>query len=70
MQFRFSLDVLFLIFSRTGERILNTRHQGSVFLYVTIVDYFSKKVITIAISLYYTFTCNLYHNNSFKNNIT
>lgn len=53
MQFEFSLDVLFLIFSRTGERILNTRHRGSVFLYVTIVDYFSKKVITIAISLYY-----------------
>lgn len=52
MQFRFSLDVLFLIFSRTGERILNTRHRGSVFLYVTIVDYFSKKVM-IAISLHY-----------------
>lgn len=53
MEFEFSLDVLFLIFSRTGERILNTRHQGSVFLYVTIVDYFSKKVIMIAILYYF-----------------
>lgn len=53
MQFRFSLDVLFLIFNRTGERILNTRHRGSVFLYVTIVDYFSKKVIMIAILYYF-----------------
>lgn len=53
MQFRFSLDVLFLIFSRTGERILNTRHRSSVFLYVTIVDYFSKKVIMIAILYYF-----------------
>lgn len=53
MEFEFSLDVLFLIFTRTGERILNTRHQGSVFLYVTIVDYFSKKVIMIAILYYF-----------------
>lgn len=32
MQFRFSLDVLFLIFSRTGERILNTRPRFCIFI--------------------------------------